>query len=103
MAKKKSQDDVPNPNSVQNRDIMQRLNFLYQASQLLGGSAQPIPQYEESQVKLWNARAGSPKLSKRQTRRLERLEQRNPSTAIDLSRTYVKSMKVIGKKTTVRM
>ncbi|KAI0796372.1 RNAse P Rpr2/Rpp21/SNM1 subunit domain-containing protein [Irpex lacteus] len=102
MAKKKSQDDVPNPNSVQNRDIMQRLNFLYQASVLLGTSTQPVPQYEH-QSKPSGSQSGAQKISKRQKRKQEMLEQRNPSTAIDLSRTYVRSMKVIGKKTTVRM
>src|SRR6266581_3589612 len=29
---KKNKSEVPNPNNVVNRDILQRLNFLYQAS-----------------------------------------------------------------------
>ena len=32
MAKGKDKDDAPNPNNVPNRDIMQRMNFLYQAA-----------------------------------------------------------------------
>ena len=32
---KKPKDDVPNPNNVANREILQRMNFLYQASVLL--------------------------------------------------------------------
>ncbi|KAH8979127.1 hypothetical protein EDB92DRAFT_1981313 [Lactarius akahatsu] len=32
---KKNKDEAPNPNGVVNRDILQRLNFLYQASAYL--------------------------------------------------------------------
>ena len=38
---KKTNDDVPNPNSVVNRDIIQRLNFLYQASVYLSSCNPP--------------------------------------------------------------
>ena len=104
MAKKKTQDDVPNPNSIQNRDIMQRLNFLYQASVLLGTSTQPVPQHESTADSTKaQTKSRQTQLKSRQKRKQEMLEQRNPSTAIDLSRTYVRSMKVIGRKTAVRM
>ena len=39
MAKKSN--DVPNPNSVINRDVIQRLNFLYQASVYLSSCNPP--------------------------------------------------------------
>ncbi|KAI0089286.1 RNAse P Rpr2/Rpp21/SNM1 subunit domain-containing protein [Irpex rosettiformis] len=103
MAKKKSQDNVPNPNNVQNRDIMQRLNFLYQASVFLGTSTQPVPHHHPRPEPTNSEPEVIKIVSRRQRRKQEMLEQRNPSTAIDLSRTYVRSMKVIGKKTTVRM
>ena len=32
MAKGKAKDDTPNPNTVPNKDIIQRMNFLYQAA-----------------------------------------------------------------------
>ena len=44
---KKSKDEVPNPNSVSNRDILQRLNFLYQASVLLGTAHVPPKPFRE--------------------------------------------------------
>lgn len=74
MAKKHKQaGDEHTPNQVQNRDIIQRLNFLYQAGAYL------------------NAIPGS-----------------QPSTegtvsTSDLSRTYIKSMRLVGQKTTVKM
>ncbi|KAK0201592.1 RNAse P Rpr2/Rpp21/SNM1 subunit domain-containing protein [Desarmillaria ectypa] len=70
---KKSKDEVPNPNSVPNRDIIQRLNFLYQASVYLNGVTSQSP------------------------------PQRKRVTTSDLSRSYVSSMKIVGKKTTVKM
>jgi ribonuclease P protein subunit RPR2 len=96
MAKKKSQDDVPNPSSVQNRDIMQRLNYLYQASVLLG-STTALDNSRSQPSRDWSCP------SRRQIRERELPKKRHPSTMLDLSRTYVRSMKVIGTKTTVRM
>lgn len=93
---KKSKDDVPNPNSVMNRDILQRLNFLYQASQLLGTQIIPPPLAQES---VPNRLKG--KGRKREMRR--RFKERHSTACEDLSRTYVKSMKAIGQKTNMRM
>ncbi|KAK0438336.1 RNAse P Rpr2/Rpp21/SNM1 subunit domain-containing protein [Desarmillaria tabescens] len=70
---KKSKDEAPNPNNVPNRDIIQRLNFLYQASVYLNGVSPP---------------------QKRKQKRV---------TTSDLSRSYVSSMKIVGQKTTVKM
>ena len=91
MAKKRK-DDVPNPSSVGNRDILQRLNFLFQASQLLGsmGAAQ-------------GEKAGSTGSMDRVSDRREKARRRHPATVTDLSRTYIKTMKTIGTKTNVRM
>ncbi|KAI0682543.1 RNAse P Rpr2/Rpp21/SNM1 subunit domain-containing protein [Cytidiella melzeri] len=101
MAKKKSQDEAPSPCTVHNRDIMQRLNYLYQASVLLS-SAKPFPADNTVPTVPMPASKTSGTSHRQQCKR-EMLEQRNPSTAVDLARTYVRSMKVIGKKTTVRM
>ncbi|KAK0464735.1 RNAse P Rpr2/Rpp21/SNM1 subunit domain-containing protein [Desarmillaria tabescens] len=70
---KKSKDEAPNPNNVPNRDIIQRLHFLYQASVYLDGVSPP---------------------QKKKQKRV---------TISDLSRSYVSSMKIVGQKTTVNM
>ncbi|KAJ7077318.1 RNAse P Rpr2/Rpp21/SNM1 subunit domain-containing protein [Mycena belliarum] len=78
MAKK---DPAPNASSVVNRDIMQRLNFMYQASVYLSGVL-PVPPPAELQ-----------KRSKK-TRKM---------TVHDLSKSYINSMKVVANKTMVKM
>ncbi|KAK0485338.1 Rpr2-domain-containing protein [Armillaria luteobubalina] len=70
---RKAKDGTPNANSVPNKDIIQRLNFLYQASVYLNGVTSQSP------------------------RRRKRV------TTGDLSRSYVTSMKVVGRKTVVKM
>jgi ribonuclease P protein subunit RPR2 len=88
---KKNKDDIPNPNSVTNRDIIQRLNFLYQASVLLNGmTAGP-----SSQVSSTCEADDAHNYPKKRTKRVV-------STA-DLSRSYVDIMKVVGQKTNVKM
>ncbi|PBK74610.1 Rpr2-domain-containing protein [Armillaria solidipes] len=70
---KKSKDETPNANSVPNKDIIQRLNFLYQASVYLNGVPSQSP------------------------------PRRKRVTTSDLSRSYVSSMKIVGQKTVVKM
>ncbi|OSX66023.1 hypothetical protein POSPLADRAFT_1133002 [Postia placenta MAD-698-R-SB12] len=97
MAKKnKGQDSTVTINGVANRDILQRLNFLYQASTYLNSIAphptdEPITNY-----------MGEPLTCKERKTEMRR-QQRHPATTSDLSRSYVKSMKIIGQKATVRM
>lgn len=62
-------------NAVPNRDIIQRLNFLYQASVYLNDPGNNPPGTQTRSV----------------------------VTTSDLSRSYVKTMKVIGQKTIVKM
>ncbi|KIK45135.1 hypothetical protein CY34DRAFT_801988 [Suillus luteus UH-Slu-Lm8-n1] len=89
---KQNKDDVPNPSKVGNRDIIQRLNFLYQASVLLNGmTAGPSSQVPSSTCET-NDTQNSPR--KRQKRVV--------STA-DLSRSYVDTMKSVGQKTNVKI
>ncbi|KAJ7647007.1 RNAse P Rpr2/Rpp21/SNM1 subunit domain-containing protein [Roridomyces roridus] len=80
MAKKK--DDAPNASNVVNKDIIQRLNFMYQASVYLG-SVLPVPPPATT----------SPK-RKKKARKMD---------VHDLSKSYVHSMKVVANKTMVKM
>ncbi|KAJ3539982.1 hypothetical protein NM688_g6291 [Phlebia brevispora] len=81
---KKNKDEVPNPNSVANRDILQRMNFLYQASQLLGSMGQaedkqrPIPKHVLRDAQ------------KKKALRRKQNKLRHPTTIADLSRSYVR-------------
>ncbi|KAJ7772697.1 RNAse P Rpr2/Rpp21/SNM1 subunit domain-containing protein [Mycena maculata] len=78
---KKNKDEGPNANNVVNKDIMQRLNFMYQASVYLSGVL-PIPP------------APAPQKRQKRTRKM---------TVHDLSKSYVNSMKVVANKTMVKM
>ncbi|KAG7443158.1 Rpr2-domain-containing protein [Guyanagaster necrorhizus] len=73
---KKLKVEVANPNNVPNKDIIQRLNFLYQASVYLNGVTSQAPPRRKKQKRV---------------------------TTCDLSRNYVSSMKTVGQKTTVKM
>ncbi|KAJ7282960.1 RNAse P Rpr2/Rpp21/SNM1 subunit domain-containing protein [Mycena rebaudengoi] len=81
---KKNKDEAPNANSIVNRDIMQRLNFMYQASVYLSGVL-PAPPADAAPV---------PQKRKKKARRM---------TIHDLSKSYVSSMKVVTNKTMVKM
>jgi hypothetical protein len=86
---KKSKDDIPNANSVANRDILQRLNFLYQASVYLNG----LPSSPDGS-NLPSAKAEGKRSRRNRTR---------CANAAELAQSYMKDMKVVGKKTIVRM
>jgi ribonuclease P protein subunit RPR2 len=88
---KKPKNDVPNPNSVANRDIFQRLNFIYQASVLLNGIPDP------------SERSNSQAQSSGDDNERKRKRRRYDITAKDLSRMYVDSMQIVSKKTMVKM
>lgn len=102
---RKSKDEAPNPNSISNRDILQRMNFLYQASTYLNGFGnddQPGTKPTDNTNAIDLPPDEREKQQKSQIRH-ERRKQRHPATLGDLSRTYVRSMKIISQKTTVRM
>ncbi|KAF7969067.1 hypothetical protein HWV62_28419 [Athelia sp. TMB] len=87
---KKPKDDAPNASGVANRDILQRLSFLYQASVYLAAAApHPAPIPSDPQPK-----EITPKAKRRKRPVL--------STA-DLARSYVRSMRAVGQKTTTKM
>jgi ribonuclease P protein subunit RPR2 len=95
MGKKhKDKDEVPNPNSAANRDIIQRLNFLYQASVYLNSVGAPAP-----------STSGGPCVASdaKQEKGKRKRSRRSVVSTMDLSRSYIKSMKVVGQKTTVKM
>ncbi|KAF7315657.1 hypothetical protein MIND_00081300 [Mycena indigotica] len=78
---KKSKDEPLNPNNITNRDIMQRLNFMYQASVYLG-TVLPVP---------------PPSTPPRRAKRSRRMN------VHDLSKVYAGSMKTVSKKTMVKI
>lgn len=106
---KKNKETVPNPSSVPNRDIIQRLNFLYQASTYLHELAQqnrPVPEltegFNEDAVQKEDIRMReSAVVGEKETPGRKRNKGRVNTG--DLARSYVKSMKIIGQKTIVRM
>ena len=123
---KKNKDEAPKPNNVLNRDILQRLNFLYQASVYMesisrqcnrgpalegssednseclvdGLSTQPIPR---SSV-LTSAGTIMTPLSKASGRkRPQEQRKRRVIHASDIGQGYVRAMRMIGQKATVKM
>ncbi|KAI0775818.1 RNAse P Rpr2/Rpp21/SNM1 subunit domain-containing protein [Trametes elegans] len=92
MAKKnKNQEPTATLNNVANRDIVQRISFLYQASTYLISVSQSLPNPLEN-VKERHSRKRAKK---------DRL--RHPRNTADLSRSYVGAMRSVGQKTMVRM
>ncbi|KAJ4483826.1 RNAse P Rpr2/Rpp21/SNM1 subunit domain-containing protein [Lentinula aciculospora] len=87
---KKSRNDIPNPSSVSNRDVIQRLNFLYQASVYLDNvqSSSTTPSHDDS---------SSRKFKDKQNKRKKVVKLK------DLSRSYIETMKSVGTKTTVQL
>ncbi|KAG2358478.1 RNAse P Rpr2/Rpp21/SNM1 subunit domain-containing protein [Suillus spraguei] len=87
-----NKNDIPNPSRVGNRDIIQRLNFLYQASVLLNGmTAGP-----SSQIPFDTCESND-------TQSPPRKRQKRVVSTADLSRSYVDTMKIVGQKTNVKI
>ncbi|KAJ7899055.1 RNAse P Rpr2/Rpp21/SNM1 subunit domain-containing protein [Mycena leptocephala] len=84
MAKKNKDGEAPNANSIVNKDIMQRLNFMYQASVYLSGVLPAPPQ----------TTAATPQKRTKKSRKM---------TVHDLSKSYINSMKTVASKTMVKM
>ena len=86
---KKNKDQEPGANlsRVQNRDIIQRINFLYQASTYVNSIAPPP-----------DGAISSHRSSKKKKNTI-----RHPKNTAELSRCYVGAMRIIGQKTMVRM
>ena len=98
MAKKQHSTAPPNPHNIPNRDIMQRLNFLYQASAYLSslsttnGSVAPKTEPEPQTIT-----SSNPKGKEGQTEEVPLV------TPAYLSRAYISSMRAIGQKTVLKL
>ncbi|KAF9650649.1 hypothetical protein BDM02DRAFT_3111954 [Thelephora ganbajun] len=98
MAKKQQSTAPPNPHSIPNRDTMQRLNFLYQASTYLSSlSATKSSSTPTTQPEAQTVTPSGPKGKEKQTDEVCLV------TPAYLSRAYVSSMKAIGQKTVVKL
>ncbi|KAG2031575.1 RNAse P Rpr2/Rpp21/SNM1 subunit domain-containing protein [Suillus americanus] len=86
---KQSKDDIPNPSRVGNRDIIQRLNFLYQASVLLNGMTVGPSSFSTCETD--------------NTQDPPKKRQKRVVSTVDLSRSYIDTMKVVGQKTNVKI
>ena len=86
---KRNKDDVPNVHAVAQRDIFQRMNFLYQASVYLNSLSSDY--------------ASAVSAGSGQDTHIRKKRMGQSSTTTDISRSYIKSMKIIGKKTVAKM
>ncbi|KAF9446213.1 hypothetical protein P691DRAFT_804454 [Macrolepiota fuliginosa MF-IS2] len=84
-----------NLNAVPNRDIMQRMNFLWQASVYLGGLGGGRGEKGKDVM----VEGETPKIGGRKRRRRRKVE----ADVRDLARIYVRTMKTVGQKATVKM
>ena len=119
---KKNKDEAPNPNGVVNRDILQRLNFLYQASTYLESISRHSDVHSKARtdspinaMEVVSADASGSVASTLPTtglpntqlagrdRRRERRRERRVIQVADIGRGYVRAMRLIGQKTTVKM
>ena len=105
--KDKNKEGAPNPASVANRDILQRLNFLYQASVLLNGlvPSEAIPNGDGSQSLMPpNDRdAGTEQENPSHPQTSKKKRKRRVVRVGELSRSYVETMKSVGQKTNVKL
>ncbi|KAL0572066.1 hypothetical protein V5O48_009884 [Marasmius crinis-equi] len=104
---KKDKNEAPNPNAVANRDIIHRLNFLYQASVYLNGMDQSHHSSSAQSEPEPSASTSTPmNMNISEEQRTESRKKRRKPRKIgikDLARSYIDTMKVVGTKTTVRM
>jgi len=109
---KKQKDEIPNVNATPNRDIIQRLNFLYQASVYLQSLEPPIPiipdtEYVPSSSGSKNKGKGKESQVTEYThgkkKHTSRRNMRKIQTTGDLARSYVQCMRLVEQKTTVKM
>ena len=116
---KKNKTESPNPSNIVNRDILQRLNFLYQASVYLesvsrkcgesvdtgaGPSASDLGPLMGATA-VGEAGPSTAALSKAVRRTKRDREQRKGRVvqAADIGQGYVRAMRLIGQKATVKM
>lgn len=110
---KKNKDDVPNVNSVANRDILHRLNFLYQASAYLDSLSPPSlthppqPPAPDTGSDLAGPSTPAKTLTTESSKKIKKRSKKEAKgrrmQVTEIARSYVRSMKQIGEKTTVKM
>ncbi|KAF8345514.1 RNAse P Rpr2/Rpp21/SNM1 subunit domain-containing protein [Amanita rubescens] len=104
---KKDKEPIPNPASIPNKDIIQRLNFLYQASVYLTNLSYDVPPTNVPSGTTSSAlrrRHRGACTSKTKTKNLRsKQSRRRLRTADELARAYVDTMTMIGKRATVKM
>lgn len=116
---KKNKGDLPNPSNITNRDILQRLNFLYQASVYLdsisrkcdAGAGPSLASDSGRSIGMTGMTAvgeaaPSPTTSFPKAMRRKRDRDRRKGRVIraaDIGQGYVRAMRLIGQKTTVKM
>jgi hypothetical protein len=83
---KSNQEDVPNPAAVVNRDLMQRMNFLYQVASHLS---------QESTVSTPEPRKNEDTPKRKRGKRKGVLK--------DLAAFHIKTMKIIAARSMVKM
>ena len=96
---KKQKEETPNINATPNRDIIQRLNFLYQASVYL----QSLEPSTSIAISNHSSSSGNPRSKSTQKASGKKKKHRRKYTAGDLARNYVQCMRIVGQKTTVKM
>ena len=109
---KKDKGTVPNPASIPNKDILQRLNFLYQASVYLTNLSQAVPPTAHvptlegtfthaEHLPCTDQGTLSPGCSRKKNERRRRRQRMR--TADELARAYIDTMMNVGKRATVKM
>ncbi|KAI9572279.1 RNAse P Rpr2/Rpp21/SNM1 subunit domain-containing protein [Boletus coccyginus] len=100
--KDKDKDETPNPTSVTNRDILQRLNFLLSSQR---PSERPrTPRFHPRRRRTVDVRTGTKEGDPpSRTTKSQRKRRRRVVSFEELSRSYVETMKNVGKKTNVKI
>ncbi|KAF5383494.1 hypothetical protein D9757_006096 [Collybiopsis confluens] len=96
---KKQKNEIPNPSSVSNRDVIQRLNFLYQASVYLNTVHCSTSQLPPSSSSSLSSAPDDPTTNQKKKGK----EKKKTVGLGDLSRSYIGTMKSVGTKTTVQL
>ena len=102
---KKQKEETPNINATPNRDIIQRLNFLYQASVYLQSLEPSASSNHPSSSGKGKAKEIQITDTSNHTRKAggRKKKHKRKQTIGDIARNYVQCMCIVGQKTTVKM
>jgi ribonuclease P protein subunit RPR2 len=93
MGKKKG--GIPNPSQIANKDVLQRMNFLYQASLFMQSLDSGIPPTATGDEVVIEEQGDKPKLKQKATK-----QQRTPT---DISQFMASTIRTISRKTVLPM